>query len=298
MCVIIDYLIKLTNPFTFSFFAVDVPSSLLGWPFLVDYGRNCTSLVEATLSEIIVSMTADGTHISFFFFFFFFSFVSLVPSPPTLSEIIVSMTADGTNTPTPLPLHAHLPTRYITDLPSCSPSLPLIHQPLTRKHQHLRSTLPSITPSSTSHPSPSHPPTLPPTTSHPSISPLPSTSPSGTLNNYFATHISAVQSNVCDQNGGPSDPGTQSSQVIAIFDSRPYYHLTGPYQYLTDWVILTFDMGLKYLLDPSPPTIPTHHTAVDGSFHGRSFYHLLRTGRLFFRLTRYSIWYVTFDSRS
>ena len=119
MCVIIDYLIKLTNPFTFSFFAVDVPSSLLGWPFLVDYGRNCTSLVEATLSEIIVSMTADGT-----------------------------------NTPTPLPLHAHLPTCYITDLPTCSPSIYTSHSPASSYPQ--ASTLPSITPSSTSHPSPYH----------------------------------------------------------------------------------------------------------------------------------------------
>ena len=32
-----------------------------GWPYLVDYNRNCTSLVEAAVSEAIVSMTLDGT---------------------------------------------------------------------------------------------------------------------------------------------------------------------------------------------------------------------------------------------
>ena len=149
--------------------------------------------------------------------------------------------------------------------------IPLIHQPLlTRKHQPY---LPSLL---------LPPPTPHPTTSHPSISPLPSTSPSGTLNNYFATHISAVQSNVCDQNGGPSGPGTQSSQVITIFDSRLYFHLTGPYQYLTDWVILIFDWVQNIILIYPPPTLPTHHTTVDGSFHGGSVYHLLRTGRFFF----------------
>ena len=49
--------------FTVFDFAIAV---LPGWPYLVDYGRNCTSLVEATLSEIIVSMTADGTVHLFF----------------------------------------------------------------------------------------------------------------------------------------------------------------------------------------------------------------------------------------
>jgi hypothetical protein len=38
-----------------------------GWPYLVDYNRNCTSLVEAAVSEALVSMTLDGTLDSLFY---------------------------------------------------------------------------------------------------------------------------------------------------------------------------------------------------------------------------------------